>query len=86
MKHIKYFENTNGIKVGDYVYPKPECCGKFTVLKPMRYKIYDIFKRYGKYFCAVEELTNQSIHINEFDLDCFTKETKTQKTERTYNL
>lgn len=67
------------LRVGDYVYPKPECCKSVNILKPMRYRIDDIYVRFGHYWCAVEELTNQSLHSNEFDINCFVKETPEMK-------
>lgn len=83
---IKIFEEFNSkIEVGDFVYAKPECCGNFKVLKPgVRYKIYYIFNKYGTDFCILEEFRDQNLHINEFQLDCFIKETPEMKLK--YNV
>jgi hypothetical protein len=73
------------LKAGDYVYPKPQYCGKFNILKPIRYKISRVFNTYNEEYCSLD---NSEI-IEAFPITYFTKETRKQKLEnelQKYNL
>ena len=72
MKYLKYFES-NKFKVGDYVYPKPEYCGTFKVLKPNKYKIIEVHNSFvpgRSCFMAAYRFTNrreQFIEVDQID-------------------
>ena len=76
---IKTFEtyNDSGLKAGDYVYPKTQYCGRFNVLKPIRYKISRVFTNNHETLCSLDD---ENI-FETFPVDYFKKETPRQKKE-----
>jgi len=87
MKYLKYFES-NKFKVGDYVYPKPEYCGTFKVLKPIKYKIIELreFRRFTnrrEQFIEVDQIDTLK-YDNTFPADYFMSEIEYEL--KKYNL